>query len=409
VPVELTVESVGAGGDGVAQTEAGAVYVPYTLSGERVLAVVTGNRGALVEIIEASPLRMRSICQHFGECGGCALQHMQIDAYAEWKRERVIEAISARGLAPPVDAIWRAPTASRRRAVMTARRTSLGLSLGYHRRLNEDVVDVQSCPVMLPQIESALPRLGRVVSHLIHAGRDARITILACDNGLDILVEPDKTPTAADLAKASRDCADIPGIVRLTVLKDEVYRRATPELRVAGVVVIPPPGAFVQAIGTAETELARLVVEGVGKAKNVADLFCGLGTFTFPVARTAKVTAVENDDGLLDALNAAQRGASGLKPITTLRRNLDKEPLSAFELNQFDAVVLDPPYNGASAQAREIARSKLRKAVAISCNPASLARDARVLVDAGFRITKVAPVDQFLFSPHVELVAWFER
>lgn len=409
MPVELTIDSIGAGGDGVAQTASGVVYVPFTLSGERVLADIARDRGALVDVIEAAPFRVQPICQHFGVCGGCALQHMQVDDYAAWKRDRVVDALAMRGLTPPVDATWRAAPHSRRRAVMTARRSAQGFSLGYHRRLSDDIVDVQSCPILLPQIESALPRLRRAISHLVHAGHDARITVLACDNGLDIHAEPGKTPTAADLAKAGRDCADIPGIVRLTVLKDEVYRRAAPELRIAGVLVIPPPGAFVQAIGAAETGLARLVVQGVGKAKNVADLFCGLGTFTLPLARTAKVTAVENDDSLLNALNAARRGASGLKPVTTLRRNLDKEPLSALELNQFEAVVFDPPYSGAFAQTKEIARSKLRKVVAVSCNPASFARDARVLADAGFSITKVAPVDQFLFSPHVELVAWFQR
>ncbi len=409
MPAHLTIDAVGADGDGIAQTAHGSVYVPFTLPGERVLAQVDGGRGALIEVLEPSPARIAPVCPHFGVCGGCALQHMHADIYAEWKRERVIEALAARGLHPDVDPVWRAPLSSRRRAMMTARRDGDAISLGFHKRLSHDVVDMQVCAVLDPRIVGALPRLRRLLSPLVHPGHNARLTVLSCGNGLDVHIQPDRKPSAGDLVKASRVAADIDGLVRLTILNEEVFRPTAPSLAIGDVILTPPPGAFVQAVGAAEHELARLAVEGVGKAKTVADLFCGLGAFTFRLARRARVTAAENDDGLLAALAAGARDAGGLKPIVTLRRDLDREPLSAMELNRFDAVVFDPPRNGAFAQSEEIARSKLKCVVAISCNPASFSRDARVLVDAGFMIAKVAPVDQFLFSPHVELAAWFRR
>jgi 23S rRNA (uracil1939-C5)-methyltransferase len=155
--------------------------------------------------------------------------------------------------------------------------------------------------------------------------------------------------------------------------------------------------------------MAEAMLAHVGDARPVADLFCGAGTFTLRLARRAAVTAVEGDAALLAALDMGVRHARGLKPVTVRKRDLFRNPLAAAELNGFGAVVFDPPAAGAKAQAEALAAAKVPKVVAVSCNPATLARDARILTDGGYRLTRVLPVDQFLFSAEVEAVATFER
>jgi 23S rRNA (uracil1939-C5)-methyltransferase len=187
--------------------------------------------------------------------------------------------------------------------------------------------------------------------------------------------------------------------------------RAKPLLRVAGVAVEPPPGAFVQAAAEAEAAMTALAVEAVGKARarRIADLFCGLGAFTFALARTARVLAIDADRAMVTALAAAARGATGLKPIEAKVRDLFRDPLSPRELNSFDAVVFDPPRAGAKTQAEAIAASKVKTIVAVSCNPQTLARDLRALVDGGYRLERAVAIDQFLFTSHLEAVAILVR
>jgi 23S rRNA (uracil1939-C5)-methyltransferase len=405
----LEIDRLGATGDGVAHTSTGLMYAPFTLPGETVRVEARGNRAALIEVLKASSERTAPVCPHFGDCGGCALQHMHAGALAEWKRDRVRALLAAQGLHPEIAPVWTAPPHSRRRAVFTAQRVEGGVALGFHRRQSREVVDMRVCPIVTPCIEQALPALRGLSEALLRSGGEARVTVLDCDNGLDCHIEIANPSPAHALSKLSRLATEYPVLTRLTVNAEEVFRRSAPVLWMGGVAVQPPPGAFVQAVGAAEIELARLVLQGVGKAKNVADLFCGLGTFTFPLARRAKVTAVEGDQRLLDTLDAAARSAQGLKPIQTLRRNLEREPLSAIELNAFDAVVFDPPFNGAGAQAEQIARSRVKTVVGVSCNPATFARDAAILAGTGFRIESVTPVDQFLFSVHIELTGIFRR
>lgn len=399
---ELTIASLGARGDGVA---AGPVYVPFTLPGERVLAEVRGERGRLLETLTPSPLRVEPLCQHFGVCGGCALQHMARGAYLAWKKQAVADALAHRGIEADVEEVRTVPLASRRRAVFSAARQDGGVRLGFRRALSHDIVDLEVCPVLVPAITGALPALRTLLATLLPRGGEARVTVTAAETGLDVII-------ASETAKGKRPAlpaGQFTGIARLTMDGEQLLSVARPQIRIGCAAVAPPPGAFLQSVAEAEAIMAALVCEGVGGAKNVADLFAGLGTFSLPLAAKAKVTAVEYDRNLLDALSAAARNAQGLKPITVLRRDLEREPLSALELSKFNATVFDPPRAGAAAQAREIARSRLARAVAVSCNPATFARDGRMLIDGGFRLERVAPVDQFVYSPHIELVAWFKR
>lgn len=406
--IEARIARLGVQGDGVAETETGPVYIPFTLPGERVTADIQGERGAAVDIAETSSERIAPICQHFGACGGCALQHLAPAPYREWKRQRVTEALLREGVAADVAPVFTVPPASRRRAAFTAVRSGRETRLGFRRALSHEVIDIAECPILAPAITQALPALRTLVGALVQPG-EARVLVTACESGLDVLMEPEGRQARPALSPALAVLAREAGVARLAWGPGILFSVAPARVALSGVGVDIPPGAFLQAVAEAEAAMARLVVEGVGKARKVADLFCGLGTFTFALARKAAVTAAESDSALLDALAAANRGTSGLKPITPLRRDLMREPLSWQELGAFDAVVFDPPRAGALAQTKALAKSKVARVVAVSCNPVSFARDARALIDGGYRLEGVTPVDQFVFSPHVEVVARFSR
>jgi 23S rRNA (uracil1939-C5)-methyltransferase len=405
--LEMNIARLGAQGDGIADTDAGPVYTPFTLPSERIAAEVEGERGMLLDILEASPNRIPPICRHFGSCGGCALQHFETAAYREWKRERVVEALAQQRITAEVAPLLAFPPHSRRRAAFTAIREGRDIRLGFRRALSHDVIDIAECPIMMPAVEAALPALRDLCAALVSQG-EARVLVTACDGGLDILIEPESKhrPTFSPALAVKAQNA---GIIRLAWRSDILFTAAPARVTLSGVAVDVPPGAFLQAVPEAEAAIARLVLDGIGKAKKAADLFCGLGTFTFALARKVSVTAVESDPVLVAALAAASRHAPGLKPIAALRRDLMREPLSWQELKAFDAVVFDPPRAGAIAQAQALAKSEVARVVAVSCNPATFARDARALIDGGYKLSSVTPVDQFVFSPHVELVAAFTR
>jgi 23S rRNA (uracil1939-C5)-methyltransferase len=405
--LETRIARLGAQGDGIAETEAGAVYIPFTLPGETVAADMADTRGVLTEILQASPDRAAPICRHFGTCGGCALQHFAAEPYLKWKRQQVVEALAQQSIETELVPTVACPPHSRRRAAFTAIKIGREIAFGFRRALSHDLIDIGECPILLPAIERALPALRSISAALLPQG-EARIQVTACDAGLDVLIEPEGkqepklSPSLAITAQAA-------GIIRIGWRSDILFSTGPARVTLSGVAVDLPPGAFLQAAPEAEAAMARLVTEGIGRARKVADLFSGLGTFTFALARKAAVTAAEFDAVLLGALATAARHAPGLKPIATLRRDLMREPLSWQELNRFDAVVFDPPRAGAIAQAQALAKSKVPRVVAVSCNPATFARDARVIVDGGYKLTRVTPVDQFVFSPHVELVATFAR
>lgn len=404
----LTIAALGHSGDGIAETSHGRVFVPFALPGETVAVERNGDRAALIEVVTASPDRVAPPCPHFGTCGGCSLQHMAPAAYLSWKRGQVVAAFAQRGIDAPVAAVIAAPPFSRRRAVFTAERTGREVTLGFNREGTHEIVAIPECKVLVPAITRALGAITAMVAPLVPPGRRGRITVLATDTGLDIAI--DELGRADEKAVATIPArAAVASVARVTVGGDEVFRTRDPELRAGPAVLRPPAGGFVQAVAEAEDAMAAAVVAGVGPAKTVADLFAGAGTFSFRLARTARVHAVEGDAALIAALERTARATKGIKAVTAARRDLFQGPITPIELKAFDAVVFDPPRAGAAAQATALAASKVQRVVAVSCNPATLARDARILIDGGYKLTGVQPIDQFLWSGHIEVVATFER
>jgi 23S rRNA (uracil1939-C5)-methyltransferase len=407
--LEVRIERLGAQGDGLAQGPEGPLFVPFTLPGELVkVAAEPGEpRAEALAILEPSPERIAPVCQYFGTCGGCALQHMDTSAYLAWKREQVIAALASRGLEVPVEEARPVPLASRRRAAFTLSRTARGVAFGYRGARSHAIVDIAACPVLSSSIAGHLPKLKSALAPLLGGKREARVTVTEADKGLDVVVEGLR-PSPALFARLATAGTSF-GAACITLDGESLALRGEPTVALSGVEVSLPPGAFLQASRESETVLVGLVSGGVGRAKRVADLFAGIGTFTFALAGSAEVDAYEQDEAAIAALGQAARATPKLKPVRTFSRDLFRVPLTARELARYDAVVLDPPRAGAKAQAEALAASKVPKVVMVSCNSGTCARDLRILVDGGYRITRVVPVDQFLFSPHIELVAELEK
>lgn len=407
-PRELRIDHVGAQGDGVARVNGTPVFIPFTLPGERVKAAVSGDRGVLVEVLEPSPLRIEPVCRHFGQCGGCSVQHMAGESYRAWKRDLVVSAFRARGLDCEVGDVI-TPSGKRRRAVLTAERDEAGAIIGFHKAASDAVVAIEECPVLEPRIVASLPALRALVAPLLSRRRKARLTVTLTLSGLDVELDATERRLTPELRSDLAAEANRLALSRLVVGGEIICETFPPMLRFGPAEVVLPPGVFIQAVSEAEAEIARRIVDAVGKPKSVADLFCGLGAFTFPLAVEASVAAYDGDRQAIAALAAAARRTQGLKPVTAHARDLFREPLSPLELNEHDAVVFDPPRPGAEAQARRLARSKVKTVAAVSCNPATLARDARYLIDGGYRLQSATPIDQFAYSAHVEVVAVFRR
>ncbi len=417
---EVDIDKVGFQGDGLT---ADGVVVAMTLPGERVRVATHRDKDGkertdIVEILKASSDRVTPPCRHFATCGGCALQHWDLEAYGAWKREVVEVQLTRAGLETEVAPILMTPPASRRRVGLHARKVSLKkdapVELGYKMRRSWSLVPIVECPIADPAIVQALPRLKEMARGLFEHAKSAPILhVTASQTGLDIDISGVERSKSGGLsADACMQIAMVAGeanFARVTMGDDIVYEARKPRVTFGRGQVGLPPGSFLQASAKSEADMVRLVVEAVQGAKVVADLFCGAGTFTFPLAEVASVRAADGAAKAIAALKTTIATAPGLKGISPEVRDLFRRPLMAPEMKGLDAVVFDPPRAGAEAQAHEIAQSAVSKVVAVSCNPTTFIRDAKILTAAGFSLDKVTPIDQFLWSPHVELVAIFSR
>jgi len=412
VTEQLTIARLGHRGDGVAETPAGPVYVPYTLPGEVVtVEAVAGHpdRRQLDHIDKASHERVAPVCKHFGVCGGCALQHWSLAEYMLWKRSLVCEMLEHHGVIAPVAPLIDAHGKGRRRAVLHARRgTHNVLEVGFAAPRAHHIVAIDACPVLAPELAGAVTAAWAIAEALKVTEKPLDIHVTAADNGLDVDVRGSGALEPDQIAALAR-IADAHGLARLTRHGELVTQRAQPLLTVGRAQVPLPPGSFLQATAEGEATLARLVIEHVGKAKRVADLFAGIGTFALRLAEKARVTAADSEASAIKALQRAAANASGLKQIEAIPRDLFRRPFVASELKVFDAVVFDPPRQGAEAQARELAKSGVKTVVAVSCDPATFARDVKILIDGGYKLAGVTPVDQFRWSHHVEVVGVLGR
>ena len=428
--MELVIDRIGGKGDGISNNSSSnsnsnvkenqPYFIPGTLPGEHIITrpifkTAEGVFGQLLEITKASTERVSAPCTYFGICGGCSLQHWNTVPYQEWKINR-IKNVTKKVISPNTVFSKLIPSEmqARRRADISIKRFEKKSVVGFHERDSHRIVDIQSCDLLDPEIIN-LSNAFRPISHLfIPIGESSRISINKLDNGLDILIylrsEPslegleafNKLAHAHNLSRISMKIASAADII-------PIIEKRTPQIEFSGVKISPPPGAFLQATKQGTQSITEAVLLGVTGAKTILELFSGCGTLTIPLHHQATVHAVEGDPFAADALKKGTIKAAINSKISVETRDLLKNPLPADELSKYDAVVFDPPRSGAKKQVEEIVKNGPATVVAVSCNPNTFARDSQILVNGGYQLKKITSIDQFLWSPHVELVAEFYR
>lgn len=404
---KLHIDRLGQRGEGIAQGPDGLIFIPYALPGETIAAEVNGSRGRLVEVLTPSPHRIAPFCRHFSFCGGCAVQTLAPAPYSQWKRDIVADALAHAGLPTEIEPLADAHGEGRRRATFHARFDPGGrAAVGFMRSRAHTIVEIDACPLLAPSMRDA-PKVARALAEALAASaKPLDILVTATASGLDVDIKG-HGPLGDDDAQRLVKAALAHDLARLSNHGSIVAMQRTPVLQMGGATVAPPPGAFLQATALGEELLAAKVCAALAGSRSVADLFAGVGTVSLRMAEFASVRAYDLDEPALAALAKAAQGP-GLRPVRIESRDLFRHPLTPQETAQFDAVVFDPPRAGAEQQAKALAASSAPLVVAISCNAQTFARDAAIL-RGGYEISQVAPIDQFLCSPHVEIVGIFRR
>lgn len=403
---EITITRLGAHGDGVALVQGAPLYVPGALPGET--WSTDGSQPSLCAGTRSSE-RVEPVCAHFAECGGCVAQHMSAQLYATWKRDLLVQAFAHRGLSITPENLESVGCGQRRRTTFSFAQDGAGFRFGYHRPASRQLVDVAECPVLQPEINSRLSELRSLAERICTHAKAGQMHVTVLNDGLDVVVDVQNLKLDANTRPTLSAAAQEADALRLIINDDPIIDPGHAVLTVNGATLNLAPNLFLQASAQAEALMVRRAVQSLGRAKNVADLFCGVGTFTFPCAKVAKVAAYDGDASAISCLKDAISRNQGYKPIKTMQRDLFREPLSVRELRNFDAVIINPPRSGAAEQCQRLAKSSVNTIVMIACSPATLSRDARTLIDGGYQLESVLPVDQFVFSAHLEAVAVFQR
>lgn len=422
--LEVTIKGLGAQGDGLAAadilTRPQNLYIAGALPGETVRVQTLAKRGdglvaELLEVLKPSAQRAEPNCPYFSTCGGCALQHFQAGAYSDWKQDRIARVLAQRGFGDVevLDPIL-IGEGTRRRVSFTALKRGKHVTFGFNARSSHDIVAVDNCPLLLDSMNALIGPLNTAMAGILKDGERARVSVTGCDNGADILIEAGKAP-GLQQREALAAFVQSTDAVRLGwkeegLSPEPIAQKVAPLIYLSGVPVELPQGTFLQASVEGEQAIRDAVLEGIGEdTRRIADLYCGLGSFTIPLSQRAIVDAYDATEAPIRALERAAGRADLGGRVKAHVRDLHRQPLDAKELSKFDAVVFDPPRAGAAEQVQYLAESNVARVVGVSCNPATFARDARVLVDGGYELISVQPIDQFTYSPHVELVAHFAR
>lgn len=410
----VTIRALGARGDGIAED---GTLVPYTLPGERAEIRREARRGVLLGVAQASPDRVEPFCPYYMRCGGCRTQHLARPAELAWKRDLVAQALSQARLDVTPGPTLDVHGAGRRRLTLHVREIGGRAEAGLMAARSHALVPIDHCPITVPALHPAPEVARRLAAPLGHGRKPLDVAVTATDQGLDVDLRG-HGPVSAGVGAALVRIAGELGLARLS-LHGERLMEAEPVSVTAGdpagatsgaARLYPAPGGFLQATAAGQATLCDLTLAALGpRVRRVADLFAGCGPLTLAIARTAAVHAVESDAAALAGLDRAARAASGLRRITSERRDLFRRPLLPTELDPFDAVVFDPPRAGAEAQARQIAAARVPLVIGVACDAGTFARDAATLVAGGYRLETVTPVDQFRHSGHVEMVGVFRR
>jgi 23S rRNA (uracil1939-C5)-methyltransferase len=378
------------------------------IPGDRVIADLLDGDVRVIGTLALSNERQPPVCRHFGSCGGCTVQHLDPGLYRTWKRSLLHSQLQRCGIDFDPPPLIDAHGAGRRRATFHVRRRNGDAAVGFMAARSHHLIAVEACPVLAPELASAPQWLEALGSAFIAVEPAFDVVVTATATGIDCALrgmrERRHTLTRDVVRLLERF-----GVIRLAVNGEILMELAKPVIACGRALVPLPPGGFIQATALAEDMLCHHALAGAVRARRVLDLFCGIGAFTLRMAGDRPVTAIDSDASALAALDFAARRTSGLKPVAIERRDLFRIPLTARELDPYDAVIFDPPRRGAAAQAHALARSAVKTVIAVSCDAATFARDAATLVESGYRLTRLIAIDQFRWSPHIEIASTFER
>ncbi len=394
---DLDIIGMGQRGEGLAETPAGRVFVPFSLPGERLAVSVDGQRGDIDAILTPSPERIDPFCRHFSRCGGCQMQHWRDAPYRAWKRTLLTTALDRAGIDASVDDMIDAHGEGRRR--VTLRATPQGA--GFTAWKSHDLEVIDACPILVPELSGAA-EIAMAASRLMGANAEALLTASA--TGIDLSLAS-RIKTKPDFAALARKY----DLARVALNGEVLILRRRPLVEIGAARLELPVAPFLQPTLAGELALSGLVTAALAPAKRVVDLFSGAGTFALRLAESAQVYAVDSDRHAVAACDQALQATPGLRRIGTEQRDLFRDPMLAKELERFDGLVFDPPRAGAEAQVREIVKAGTKRVVAVSCDPTSFARDAGLLIAGGYRLKRVTPVDQFRHTAHIECVGVFRR
>jgi 23S rRNA (uracil1939-C5)-methyltransferase len=408
-PEVVKISEMGHLGDGIATLKNGETcFIPYVLTDEIVKIERAENIYKLIEIQKESENRIKAFCNHFTVCGGCKIQQLEISIYQSWKHSIVQKALMNQGIDAYVSSLIDAHGAGRRRVSFHAKLENGQVHAGLMKYRSHDILNIDKCPILVPELSSGI-KIARDIARIIPSGsKPLQIQLTATENGIDCNVN-DYHGDASKLFTEIAELANTYGIARISLDRDIIIERKPPFISIAKTRITLPPSSFLQPTIRGENILASLVLKYLKDVKQIADLYCGIGTFAIRLAKHSTVTAYDTDGLSVRALTKAVNKTYGLKPVIAIERDLHKDPLFPQELKKFEAIVMDPPRAGAAAQAKKIAASSIKTIVVVSCNPGSFALDASILIKGGFVLKCITPVDQFKFTSHIELVALFKR
>ena len=393
------IERIAARGDGV------------TGDGRHVAGGVPGDQITADGTLIPGPNRAEPPCRHFGKCGGCELQHVAEPALADFVRDRVVGALA--GQEVPVGEVLPAllsPPQSRRRAALTALRTGKQVAIGFNAAQSNQIVDMRQCPLLLPELFALIAPLRELLATIAQQKRPVKVKLQMLDQGVEVILEGVKAE-GLDAAMALQDFAGTHRLARFAVDQGQgletLWQPEPPTVCFGDVTVEVQAFSFLQPTTAGQAALVEAVAKAIGDAAAVADLFAGVGTFALSLQKGRKVYAAEGARDAIAALKASANRVGAL--VATEHRDLFRRPLIPAELNRFGAVILDPPRAGAEEQVVQLAASDTPVIAYVSCNPASFARDAKLLVEGGYALDWVQPVGQFRWSTHVELAGRFSR
>jgi len=410
---DLIIDDLGAQGDGIAHKDGQTIFVAGALAGEKVRVELDNTQHRkLVEILAPSPDRTNPACPHFLKCGGCRLQHLSPESYQAFKLKQLTALFARAELSvPPMEPLVITPPQTRRRARLTAQRTKKGITLGFNEAQSHNLVDIEHCAVLSPVLMALISKIRKHLSLWLPVNQSCALHLTLLENGIDLVLIGGPKLDLSVREKLGH-LAQALGVANISWRQDhkkplEPIAQMVPLQVTFGKTSLDfPPASFLQATPLGEKALIDFVLRHSKKGQRVLDLFCGLGTFGLSLEKP-KYVYFSDIDG--PAIKALHKNFKSNKRMEVEERNLMREPFSSSECNDFDLVIFDPPRIGAKAQAKQLAQSNVKNIIAISCDPSSFARDAKILIDGGYELKTLQPVDQFLWSPHLELAAYFER